>query len=269
MNIKDLGMPFAYGQTAEVYNWGDGEVLKLYRPEYSMDIIEQERAVTEIVNRAGVPSPNVGEIIEVDGRHGIVFEKIAGTSMLHAISKAPWLTVRYAKMLARLHAQLHAAEGSKELPVQREKLSRKKPAAKGLLSETTIRKALKILDDLPDGTSLCHGDFHPDNILMTSNGPVLIDCIDAGRGNPVGDVARTSILVNMANVPEDKSNPRLLNIGRKISHDAYIRVYHKRRPFDFAELDKWRVVNAASRLCERIPEVKFLAEYVETKIGKM
>jgi uncharacterized protein (TIGR02172 family) len=265
--MKDLGKPFAHGRTADVYDWADGEVLKLYRSEYSTDIIEQERAVSEIVNRAGIPSPEVGDIVEVEGRYGIVFERIAGLSMLHAISRSPWLTVRYAKMLAGLQARLHEVGGPKDLPSQRERLARKIRLAGKRLDEATIAKALVILDSLPDGSSLCHGDFHPDNILMTSSGPVIIDCVDVGRGNPVCDVARTSILVNMAAIPEDKSNSRLLSLGRTLSHAAYIKAYSKIRPIDRAELDKWRIVNAAGRLCERIPEEKRLVAFVETRLA--
>ena len=36
-------------------------------------------------------------------------------------------------------------------------------------------KAHTMLNALPDGDFLCHGDFHPDNVMMTSGDPVLID----------------------------------------------------------------------------------------------
>ena len=37
-----------------------------------------------------------------------------------------------------------------------------------------LRQALiAVLDELPEGSQLCHGDFHPGNILMTARGPVL------------------------------------------------------------------------------------------------
>ena len=268
MNKQDLGMPFGFGRTAEVYDWGDGEVLKLFRSEYSRDSVEKEHAASEIVNRSKVPSPKVGEIVEVEGRYGIVFEKIVGTSMLRAVSKAPWLIVHYSKMLARLHALLHGVDSPKELPGLHEKLARNIRAAKDFLSETNIKKALDILGGLPDGTSLCHGDFHPDNIILTSNGPVLIDCNDVGRGNSLSDAARTSLLIGMGEVPGGKFSSRLLSYGQKLSCGAYIKAYRKWRPYDPRELDRWQVVNAASRLCERIPEKKRLVAYVETRLAK-
>jgi Ser/Thr protein kinase RdoA (MazF antagonist) len=36
-------------------------------------------------------------------------------------------------------------------------------------------QALERLNQLPDGDALCHGDYHPDNVLMTRNGPIIID----------------------------------------------------------------------------------------------
>ncbi len=42
-------------------------------------------------------------------------------------------------------------------------------------------KAHTMLNALPDGDFLCHGDFHPDNVMMTSGDPVLIDWPGAKR----------------------------------------------------------------------------------------
>lgn len=84
----------------------------------------------------------MGEVIEIEGRHGIVFERIAGLSVLKAISQSPWLLLHYSKMLAKLHARLHDVIGPKELPSQREKLTGKIHLASKLIDETTIAKAL-------------------------------------------------------------------------------------------------------------------------------
>src|SRR5438105_2291070 len=54
---------------------------------------------------------------------------------------------------------------------------------------------------LPDGTALCHGDFHPDNVLLSPRGPVVIDWSSASRGHPVGDLAWTSRLLRTADLP--------------------------------------------------------------------
>ena len=47
------------------------------------------------------------------------------------------------------------------------------------------------LAGLPDGDQLCHGDFRPDNLVLTASGPVVLDWMTATRGVPVADVVRT------------------------------------------------------------------------------
>ncbi|MFC2013409.1 phosphotransferase family protein [Chloroflexota bacterium] len=48
---------------------------------------------------------------------------------------------------------------------------------------------LEALEQLPDGSAVCHGDFHPRNIIISSRGPVIIDWANATQGNPLADVA--------------------------------------------------------------------------------
>ena len=47
----------------------------------------------------------------------------------------------------------------------------------------------------PDGDRLCHGDFHPMNILGDVSQPVIIDWPDARRGDPAADVCRSYLLM--------------------------------------------------------------------------
>ncbi len=69
-------------------------------------------------------------------------------------------------------------------------------------SPTHVRQSvLTLLQTLPDTNQLCHNDFHPANILMDDQGPVIIDWMDAARADPLADVARTLILVQFAGLP--------------------------------------------------------------------
>jgi aminoglycoside phosphotransferase (APT) family kinase protein len=58
-----------------------------------------------------------------------------------------------------------------------------------------------MLEPRPDGTALCHSDFHPDNVLVTAKGPVVIERDSAAWGDPPGDVACACRLMRTANLP--------------------------------------------------------------------
>jgi hypothetical protein len=47
------------GRTAEVYLWGDGEVLKLYRAGYPAQWVDYEAKVARLVFEAGLGAPAV------------------------------------------------------------------------------------------------------------------------------------------------------------------------------------------------------------------
>jgi aminoglycoside phosphotransferase (APT) family kinase protein len=114
------------------------------------------------------------------------------------------------------------------------------------------------LRTLPSGDRLCHGDFHPANILGTLKSPVIIDWGDASRGAPAADVARTLLLLRMGELPPNTSAPMrgLTAIGRGLLTSRYQSVYRRQSGEHLARLDDWVFVRAAARFYEGI-EVEF------------
>lgn len=95
----------ARGRTAEVYEWGEGKVLKLFNRGASASSVDFELKVSQVVSKFGGPEVFGTEI--QDGRKGIVFEKITGNSMLEVLQQNPLKTWKLAKNMARIHAKLH------------------------------------------------------------------------------------------------------------------------------------------------------------------
>ena len=53
------------------------------------------------------------------------------------------------------------------------------------------------LSGMPDGDRLCHGDFHPGNVLGEPSRPVVIDWPDACRGDRAADCCRSHLLLRL------------------------------------------------------------------------
>lgn len=250
---REKGELIARGGTAEIFAWGDNRVLKLLLEGMPSSDAENEAGATDTAHRAGLPVPAVEGVIEVDGRTGIIFERIEGRSMLAEMMSRPWKFAGFAHMLAELQFALHSREVTELRPLH-ELLQQKIRDAEGL-PEKTREAVLKILQQIPDGNSICHGDFHPDNIIMSTRGPVIIDLIDAARGNPLGDVARTSLLLRLPGMPPGYRGGRLIDFARRRFHNIYIKHYLKLCQLSREELDAWLPVVAAARLEEQlIPE---------------
>jgi aminoglycoside phosphotransferase (APT) family kinase protein len=91
---------------------------------------------------------------------------------------------------------------------------------------------------MPDGDRLCHGDFHPMNVLGNSSQPIVIDWPNACRGDPAGDVCRSYLILKLH--ADEIAEPYL---------DAYSRVAGVPRHAILG----WLAYVAAARLAEGVP----------------
>jgi len=248
--MPPLDKPIALGRTAEVYAWEEGKILKLYREGFSPDDVDYEQRLARIVHASGLPVPAAFDIVEVNGRRGIVYQRMDGPSMLETINKHPGQLRRSMRQLADLHIEMHT-RSVPELPSQRERLQRKIQRAQPLPDDLKAA-ALQALEALPDGDRLCHGDFHPGNILLTASGPIIIDWIDATRGNPVADVARTRLLFTTARLPGFSVLALILRLANRWLLEQYLRGYFASQPNERKVLDAWMPVVAVARMEEGI-----------------
>lgn len=87
----------------------------------------------------------------------LVLERIEGPTMGAHLTRRPWLTRSHVRTLVELHAAIHA------IPFE--------------------------------GARLVHFDLHPDNVLLSPAGPVLIDWTNAHGADPEADLALTWIIM--------------------------------------------------------------------------
>jgi len=254
--MKDISLdqPFARGRTADIHAWKDGTVLKLFHNWFSLEDIQYELRIARAVHASGVKSPAVNEQVQVEGRNGLVYERVDGITMLEMFQQKPWRVIEFGKTLAELHAQMHDCVCDADVPAQRRKLQRKIRDANAL-PVYLKPKLLDVLESLPDGDRVCHGDFHPANVLVDGDDATVIDWIDAARGNPLADVARTSIITLGAAASTQIPNA-MLKVFVRVFHSAYLKHYFRLNPGGEDEYRRWLPIVAGARLNENIPEVE-------------
>lgn len=251
---KNLGAPIAYGSTAEIYAWDEGRILKLFHDWFGRESIAYEAKIGQAVHANGLPVPAVGETVEVNGRTGLIYERVAGVALWELMPQKPWTIFRYARRMAALHVEMHANPLRLDIPDQRQRLVQKLQGAHAL-PQALRAKALAALETMPAGAAICHGDFHPGNVLATPQGEIVIDWIDATRGNPLADLARASILALGAAASSQTSSP-MEKLFVRLFHTVYLRYYFALRPDGREEYGRWLPIVAAARLSENIPEVE-------------
>jgi len=249
-SIREL-RKIAEGREAEIFAWEDGSVLRLFRDARSERSVEREAAAMR-AGRSVLPLvPAVLGRVEIEGRPGLVVERVDGPDLLTLLARRPWQVWRVGAICGNLHADLHEIVAPPEVPALRALIPAALPGVPPHVAEVALRE----LASLPDGDRLCHGDFHPGNVLMSAHGPVVIDWPNAVRCDPIADHSRTLLLLQLGALPP--GTPIVVRVGaafaRRLVRASYVRTYRRRRQVDAELLRRWTVVVAAARLTEDIP----------------
>jgi uncharacterized protein (TIGR02172 family) len=264
------GALIANGNTAEIYAWDDQHILKLFRDRYSQAYAEYEMRMANAVTDMGIASPAAAGLVQIDGRAGILYTRVEGKTMTAYWQQSPVLRLLpLARQTARLQYAIHTAlvTQANRLPRQRQRLQEKIDAAPKLTNDIKQR-ALAVLDTLPDGKAITHGDFHPENVLMSPNGAVVIDWIDASIGNPLADVARTYILMTMGVRAQPAGIKKIVEtLAVQLFLFEYLRCYCRLANTHPSAVRAWMAVVAAARLDEHVEnQESALIAFVETNL---
>lgn len=208
MNVRRVKMNLiARGNTAEVFDIGDGKVLKLFVKNYSPDAVKREFFNSTIMNKTSLNTPKAFEIVETEGRSGIVYTKLEGPDLLSELMKNPCDVENAGKILselAQLQLELHKHSSDKII------------SYKEFLSYFDCPG----LDKLPDENTICHGDFHIGNIIRNKDGKLyVIDFMNLCRGPKEYDIARTYVLMT-ENSPEPEQTGNAYLSLMNCSYDA-------------------------------------------------
>jgi aminoglycoside phosphotransferase (APT) family kinase protein len=172
--------------------------------------------------------------------------------MLSILEHRPWQMLDLARSLAEAHALIHGIEAPPDLPELKKLLVARIEA--GVEDQSLRDFALRVLEPLPEGNRLCHGDFHPGNVLISELRVSVIDWGNATRGAPEADYARTALLIGHGDPPPGTSRlfRSVIGAGRSIFARAYARNYRRRAQGPLADVRSWEIAHAAARLAEGI-----------------
>lgn len=243
------------GREAEVFLRPDGSVVKLLRePDWAFRA-DREAVALVTLHAQGYPAPELLGRITDDGRAGLVLSRIDGDSLLGVLGRRPLAVFAAGRTMGLAHVAMHDCQAPDDLPDVRD-IVRERIDHAGLLSAAQRDRALAMLNELPGGESLCHGDLHLGNILGSWKRPVVIDWADASRGDTTADVARTVLLHRVGALPPGAPAPLryLAPMGRSLLIGRYLATYRRRRPVDATAMGRWETVWAAARLAEPVPD---------------
>ncbi|MBW6472677.1 MAG: aminoglycoside phosphotransferase family protein [Anaerolineaceae bacterium] len=251
-SLQKIGKVIARGRTAEVYTWSENQVLKLFYDGVSLRSVQKEHEITRLAHQAGVPVPQVFELIHHENRYGIVYERVIGPTMLQLLVTKPWQVRKLSRQLADLHFAIHQVplEG---MPSYREHWLSDIERVPNLSPEVKARLTA-IVNQTPEVNQLCHFDFHPDQVVFTARGPLILDWMTACSADPSADIARTQILLTIGKPPDASWWMQMLaNILGRVAHHYYQQRYLELNPSVTKEkIQTWLAPVAAVRILENI-----------------
>jgi aminoglycoside phosphotransferase (APT) family kinase protein len=177
------------GRHADVFAIDDGSrVLRRYRELDGRDTSRQAEAM-RVARDAGYPVP---EVYAAEGPD-LVMERIRGRSLIADMVRRPWLIRAHAAVLVDLHHRLHQIEAPSTFPTP-----------------------------MGDGTTLLHLDLQPENVLLTADGPVVLDWEWAARGPASADLAHTVLQLDTSEVPGGRPRRLVASVGRHVFTRRFI-----------------------------------------------
>ena len=256
----------AEGAQARVYHYGDDKVLRVIRCSEDETLVKNEIAVIGALRGAGVLVPKTYEYMQIGDHPAIMSEKIKGISLMEYLNRHLLRIVQVGRWLGELHLQLAAAASEVALQPGRAR-ARYIVNQSEWLDESRMDFVLSLIDGLPDGSDLCHGDFHPGNILRQGDQNYIIDWVGVNRGDLLSDAANTYLLMNNTPILPGVGSVRfaLMRLMGPLLSRGYMGALGRGRPIDTGVFSQWLVVKAAERTVHGTPgEKERLAAFICT-----
>lgn len=231
----------------KIYRNGD-ELIKVFESNYSKANILNEALNHARVEETDLNVPKIRSIEVVDGRWAIILDYIDGVTLQSLMDAHPEKEDEY----LNLFVDLQMSVLSRKVPMLNKLKDKMQAQISATHLDATTRYDLHMhLDSMPKHVNLCHGDFNPTNIIITSDGtPYIIDWAHATQGNSSADVARSYLLFYLA--------------GKKELGDKYLRLYCNKSDTAIQYVQRWIPIVAASRMVKAKPEeMEFLRSWIE------
>lgn len=225
-NKKDIVVERSY---KTVYKKGNS-IYKVFEPEHPKTGIFNEALITSYVESYGVAAPAVRSVQQIDGKWALEIEYVEGETLAEKMAgdTDKWLEA-FVDVQMRVNA--YKADGLRNTVDKRIEEIQALPD----LDPSARYELLQRLHGMKRHTKLCHGDFVPENVIVTPDGEYrVVDWAHATQGNAGADAALSYLHFRL-----QKSDD--------LAED-YLKLYSKKSDTAIQYIQKWMPIVAAAQM---------------------
>jgi len=240
MELKKL---ISDGDKVQVYEC-DGNAVKVFKdPHEPKSVILYEALTHTRVEETGYPRiPTLQEVRNIDGKWAVSYQFIKGKTLADLLRDEPEKADEHLSLMADLQIEINSCRSAK--------LSRLKDYLKrsidtlDVIDDVKKYELLTKLEAMPKHVKLCHGDFTPENIIVSDDGVYVVDWLKAKQGNASADIAKTYL--------------RFCLSHRTEYAEKYLKLYCSKTGTSVKYVHDWLHIIAAAQLKFKRPEEREL-----------
>ena len=250
-----------------VYRMDSETIIKVYKGKDSIPMIENEKRMAKKAFLSGIPTAISYDIVQVGEDYGSVFELLNARTFNDLVIEGEEpledIIAGYTDLLKVVHSTTMAPG---ELPSYKKKYGDYLEVIRKHLTEAQYDSLKGLLSDMPDDTTVVHGDIQMKNVMKVGDEAMLIDMDTLGLGNPVFEFAGLYVTYILSEEDEPGNSMAFLGIPREAADAIWDGVVSRYFSFD----DEARMQETIDRI-RLAAEIRFLylLETTELKNGEL
>lgn len=190
--VQKYGKILERGKTALICGTDD-VAAKIYIEGFDKLEIFHEAYLMALVEQFNLPTPRVYGIEQCGGRYVLKMSRAKGKSLGEILLAGEITPEACMDILVSLQVQMHRTTLPESLLPTKNAVLKTNISYNPRLTDAEKQNLLKLLDIMPKGNSLCHGDFHAGNIQSDNETYTILDWAEVSVGPAALDACRTYI----------------------------------------------------------------------------
>ncbi len=239
----ELNKLISDGGKVSVYEY-NGMAVKVFKDVHEPKSVVLYEALTHTrVEETGYPRiPPLESVCKVDGKWAVSYKYIKGKTLSELMRDNPEKADEYLSLLVDLQVEINSFRSAK-ISKLKDYLKR---SIEGLDMIDDVKKyeLLTRLEAMPKHVKLCHGEFTPDNVIVSDGGIYVVDWLKAKQGNASADIAKTYLSFCLSHQTEYA--------------EKYLKLYCSKTGTAVKYVQDWLPIVAAAQLKFKRPEEREL-----------